>query len=62
MIIVAVPTGIAVLRIIALVLVASSLIGGLIGPTPKYELTDRNGLPSNDSERFLQVLEALSDA
>jgi len=62
MMVVSVPTGIAVLGIIALVLVASSLIGGLIGPTPKYELTDRNGLPSNDSERFLQVLEALSDA
>ena len=60
--VVSVPTGIAVLGIIALVLVASSLIGGLIGPTPKYELTDRNGLPPNDSERFLQVLEALSDA
>jgi len=62
MMVVSVPTGIAVLGIIALVLVASSLIGGLIGPTPKYELTDRNGLPPNDSERFLQVLEALSDA
>jgi len=62
MMVISVPTGIAVLGIIALVLVASSLIGGLIGPTPKYELTDRNGLPSNDSERFLQVLEALSDA
>src|SRR3569833_422732 len=60
--VVSVPMGVAVLGIIALVLVASSLIGGLIGPTPKYELTDRNGLPPNDSERFLQVLEALSDA
>jgi cardiolipin synthase len=59
---VTVPTGVAVLGIIALVLVASSLIGGLIGPTPKYELSDRHGLPPNDSERFLQVLEALSDA
>ena len=59
---VSVPTGWAVLGIVALVLVASSLIGGLIGPLPKYELTDRNGLPTNDSERFLQVLEALSDA
>jgi len=59
---VSVPTGIAVLGIVALVLVASSLIGGLIGPTPKYELADRQGLPPNDSERFLQVLEALSDA
>jgi cardiolipin synthase A/B len=60
--VVSVPTGVAVLGIVALVLVASSLIGGLIGPTPKYELTDRNGLPPNDSERFLQVVEALSDA
>jgi len=60
--VVSVPTGVAVLGIVALVLVASSLIGGLIGPMPKYELTDRNDLPPNDSERFLQVLEALSDA
>jgi cardiolipin synthase A/B len=60
--VVSVPTGVAVLGIVALVLVGSSLIGGLIGPTPKYELTDRNGLPPNDSERFLQVVEALSDA
>ena len=60
--VVSVPTGVAVLGIVALVLVASSLIGGLIGPTPKYELTDRNELPPNDSDRFLQVLEALTDA
>lgn len=59
---VAVPTWVAVLGVVALVLVASSLIGGLIGPTPKYELTDRNGLPPNDSEKFLQVLESLADA
>ena len=60
--VVSVPTSVAVLGIVALVLVASSLIGALIGPTPKYELSDRNDLPPNDSERFLQVLEALSDA
>lgn len=60
--VVSVSNGVAILGIVALVLVASSLIGGLIGPTPKYELTDRNGLPPNDSERFLQVLEALADA
>lgn len=59
---VSVPTGVAVLGIVALVLVASSLIGGLIGPTPKYELADPHGVPPNDSERFLQVMEALSDA
>jgi len=60
--VVSVPTGLAVLGIIALLLVASSILGGLIGPTPKYKLTDHNDLPSNDSERFLQVFEALSDA
>jgi cardiolipin synthase len=60
--VVAVPTWISVFGVIALVLVASSFAGGLIGPMPKYELTDRDGVPANDSERFLQVLEALSDA
>src|SRR3569833_3564704 len=60
--VVSVPTCVAVLGIIALVLVASSLIGGLIGPLPKYELSDREDLPANDSERLLQELEALSDA
>ena len=33
-----------------------------MGPMPKYDLTDREDLPSNDSERYLQVLEALADA
>jgi len=60
--IVSVPTWVAVLGIVALVLVASSLVGALIGPLPKYELADRKDVPTNDSERFLQVLEALSDA
>lgn len=62
LIVVFVPTWLAVLGTIALVLVASSLLGGLIGPTPKYKLTDRNTLPANDSDRFLQVMEALADA
>ena len=57
---VSVPTGVGgVWGMVALLLVASSLAGALIGPTPRYELTDRNDLPSNDSERFLQVVEAL---
>jgi cardiolipin synthase A/B len=60
--VVSVPTGVAVLGVVALLLVASSLAAGLIGPMPKYELTDRNDLPPNDSERFLQVLGSLSDA
>jgi cardiolipin synthase len=59
---VSVPTWVAVLGIVALVLVASSLLGGLIGPTPKYKLTDRSALPPNDSEEFLQLLGVLSDS
>ena len=56
------PTWVAVLGIVALVLVASSLLGGLIGPTPRYKLTDRSGLPANDSDRFLEILVALTDS
>ncbi len=59
---VSVPTGFAILGVVALLLVASSLLGGLVGPTPKYKLADRDGIPPNDSDRFLQVLEALTDA
>jgi cardiolipin synthase len=57
-----VPTGVAVLGIIALVLVASSILGGLIGPTPKYEITKGEEVPANDSDRFLEILEVLTDA
>lgn len=60
--VVSVPGWVAVLGAIALVLVGSSLAGGLIGPTPKYKLTNQDELPPNDSDRFLQVAEALSDA
>jgi cardiolipin synthase A/B len=59
---VSVPGWVAVLGIIALVLVASSSLGGLIGPTPRYKLTDRNTLPSNDSDRFLEIVTALTDS
>jgi cardiolipin synthase len=60
--VVSIPSWVAVPGIVALVLVASSLLGGMFGPMPRYELTDRRDLPPNDSERFLQVLEALTDA
>jgi len=59
---VAVPTWIAVLGVAALVLVASSLLGSLIGPMPRYKITDRGALPANNSDRFHQVVEALADA
>jgi cardiolipin synthase A/B len=59
---VSVPGWVAVLGIVALVLVASSSIGGLIGPTPRYKLTDRSTLPANDSDRFLEIVIALTDS
>jgi len=59
---VSVPTAVAVLGIIALLLLASSIAGGLIGPTPRYKLTSADELPPNDSDRFLEIVEALTDA
>lgn len=59
---VSVPTAAAVLGVIALLLLASSFAGGLIGPTPRYKLTSANELPNNDSDRFLEIVEALTDA
>ncbi len=62
MIAVSIPTGVAVLGILALLLVASSVLGGLIGPVPRYKLTNKGELPANDSDRFLEIVEALTDA
>jgi len=59
---VSVPTGVAVLALIALVFFLSSLLGGLIGPLPRYKLTSVDELPANDSDRFLEIVEALTDA
>ena len=56
------PTWVAVLASIALVFFVSSLLGGLLGPTPRYKLTNADELPANDSDRFLEVVEALADA
>jgi cardiolipin synthase len=59
---VSVPAGVAVLALIALVFFLSSLLGGLIGPLPRYKLTSVDELPANDSDRFLEIVEALADA
>jgi cardiolipin synthase A/B len=59
---VSVSTGMAVLALIALVFFLSSLLGGLIGPLPRYKLTSVDELPANDSDRFLEIVEALADA
>ena len=59
---VSIPTGFAWLGAIALILVASSVLGGMFGPMPKYEIANSDELPPNDSDRFLEILEALTDA
>jgi len=56
------PTWVAVLASIALVFFVSSLLGSLVGPMPRYKLTNADEMPPNDSDRFLEVVEALADA
>ena len=57
-----VPTWVAVLALVALVFFASSLFGGLLGPMPRYRMMNADEMPPNDSDRFLEVVEALADA
>jgi cardiolipin synthase A/B len=56
------PTWVAVLAAVALVFFASSLLGSLLGPMPAYKLANADEMPANDSDRFLELLEALADA
>ena len=62
LILVSVPTSVAVFGAIALVVVAASLLSGIFGPTPRYEMVGRDDLPANDSAQFLDLLESLTDA
>jgi cardiolipin synthase len=62
MLAISVPTSVAILALIALVFFLSSLLGGLIGPLPRYQLTSVDELPANDCDRFLEIVEALTDA
>jgi cardiolipin synthase len=57
-----VPAWLAILASVALVFFVSSLFGGLIGPMPRYRMTNADQMPANDSDRFLEVVEALADA
>lgn len=56
-----VSTSFAVLAVIALSLLALTLLGGLFAPTLKYKISSRGARP-NDSEEFLSYIEALTDA
>ena len=60
--VVSVPTGLAWLGVVALILVASSILGGMFGPMPQYKMTNSDEIPPNDSNRFLEIVEALTDA
>jgi cardiolipin synthase len=62
LLLVSVPTSAFVLGVIALVFLALFLLSGIFGPMPKYEITDRNRLPANDSSEFLALIESLVDA
>lgn len=59
---VSVPTGWAVVGAIALTLITTYLLAGIIGPVPRYQIAGAEELPRNDSQQFLNILESLVDA
>jgi cardiolipin synthase A/B len=61
-IVVSIPIGILAILIAALVFLSAFLLSGIFGPTPQYEITDREQLPPNNSSEFLGLLESLVDA
>ena len=61
-IMVSIPTGLFVVGVIALIFFAAFLLSGIFGPTPKYEIANRDQLPSNDSPHFLVLVESMVDA
>lgn len=58
---VSVPTSLVVLGSIALALIAASVVAGIFGPTPGYEITSPAEIPPNNSSAFLNLLESLVD-
>lgn len=59
---VSVPTGFFVLGLIACVLLAAYLLGGILGASPAYRITGADEMPDNDAPQFLGLLESLADA
>ena len=57
-----VSTGLFVVGFIAVVFLTAFLLSGLFGPTPEYEIGNRNQVPLNDSADFVDLLESLVDA
>jgi cardiolipin synthase len=59
---ISIPTGLFVVGVIALIFFAAFLLSGIFGPTPKYEIMNRDQLPPNDSPQFLVLVESMVDA
>jgi cardiolipin synthase len=57
-----VPTSMVVLGSIALALLTATILAGMFGPMPQYEIPRPEELPPNESEDFLGLVESLSDA
>jgi cardiolipin synthase len=57
-----VHTSLVVLGGIALFLMTATVLAGMFGPMPSYEITHPEELPPNQSEEFLCLLESLADA
>ena len=60
--VVSLPTGLVVVGCLALLFVAALFLAGIFGPVPRYAIRSGQGLAENDSEEFLNMLEALTDA
>jgi cardiolipin synthase A/B len=61
-VLIAIPTGLFVVGVIAFIFFAAFLLSGIFGPAPKYDIVNRDQLPSNDSPEFLLLAEAMVDA
>jgi cardiolipin synthase len=57
-----VHTGLAVLGFLALALMTATVLAGMFGPMPQYQIPRPEELPPNEAEDFLGLVESLSDA
>ncbi len=61
-VLIAIPTGLFVVGVIAFIFLAAFLLSGIFAPSPKYDIVNRDQLPSNDSPEFLLLVESMVDA
>lgn len=59
---VAVSHGWLITGAICMALMASVILAGMFGPTPRYKIESPGDLPPNSSPEFLTLLEAMTDA